>query len=121
MKEREKLSEQFVSRPVAVRLLSLVNHLAFIESQAGDPAQSEAVRTAVRESMFFIEYIVPDVELNLQVELVELQRLLARWYHHWEEFEAGEAHRQAVAEQAGEWSKRVLAAAEHLQPAREVA
>ena len=121
MKEREKLREHFVSHPVSVRLLSLVNHLARVESQADDPAQSEAVQKVIRESMFFIEYIVPDVELNLQVELFELQRLLARWYHHWAEIEADEAQRKAVAEQAGEWSQRARQAAELLQPAREVA
>jgi dephospho-CoA kinase len=121
MKDREKLREQFVSHPVSVRLLSLVTHLARVESQAGDSAQSEAVQRVIRESMFFVEYIVPDVELNLQVELVELQRLLARWYHHWAEIQADEARRRAVAEQAGEWSKRIRAAAELWEPAQEVA
>ncbi|MFN7946466.1 MAG: hypothetical protein U0Z53_14040 [Blastocatellia bacterium] len=121
MKEREKFREQFVSHPVTVRLQNLINHLARVESQAGDPAQSEFVRAVVRESMFFIEYIVPDIELNLQVELVELQRLLARWYHHWAEFQADEAQRESVAEQAGEWSKRLRTANAALQPAREVA
>ncbi|MEN8447337.1 MAG: hypothetical protein ABG776_20255 [Cyanobacteria bacterium J06555_13] len=66
----------------------------------------------VRESQFFIEWAVPnldfDTEMTFVTELVDLQRLLSRWKLSWEELWENEQDRRAISAIAQHWC-------EHLQ------
>lgn len=117
-----ELRENFMRDPVSVRLSNLATRLARIEKlQSDSPDADGAIYQMIRESMGFIEWIAPDVALDLQVELLKLQRLLATWSHDWSVIQTNVAERKSVAEKSGEWSKRMLTASAVLQPAREVA
>ncbi|MEO0397749.1 MAG: hypothetical protein AAF243_17440 [Cyanobacteria bacterium P01_A01_bin.137] len=101
----EILKAHFLEADSATQLNSLAMNLTriqlFTSSNVGEPT----VKHLIRESQFFIEWIVTDlnleVHLNQAVELTDLQRLLSRWkLSNWW---GDEQTRQDVAKQAGEW------------------
>jgi hypothetical protein len=65
----------------------------------------------IRESQFFMEWVVPnllDTNIDLATELVELQRQLSGWKLHWSTLWTSPAHRLQVARYSQEWSDRLL-------------
>jgi hypothetical protein len=65
----------------------------------------------LRESQFFVEWIVPtlnlEIDLNAATELIELQRLLSKWKLNWSAIWSNEANRQQVAVMAQQWGDRL--------------
>lgn len=104
----ETRRERYLRDPLPIRLGGLAANLARVKSFSDHPAHSEAVRDLLDESRYFIEWTAADAELPLQVELVELQRLLARWRIKWDEIWNVLETRSAVAGQAAAWSQKVL-------------
>ena len=109
--DKEKLrtlKDRYLRDPLPVRLGNLASNLSRLKSFAGNTALSEAARRVLVESEFFIEWAAADADLSLQVELLELQRTLARWQLGldgiWEDSEK----RRGLAEQAGRWSDLLL-------------
>jgi len=98
------IQERFIRDGLPVRLGGLAANLARIKSFSNHPDHQEVVASMLNESKFFIEWAAPDAELDTQAILVELQLQIAQWQCRW----ADPARRKAMAEQAGEWSKRVL-------------
>jgi hypothetical protein len=54
-------------------------HLKQIQSLSQDSRNNEAVESLIRETMYFIEWIRPDVEFDHAFELANLGRFLTRW------------------------------------------
>jgi hypothetical protein len=109
--DRAKLDarkERYLRDPLPVRLGNLASNLARIRSIATQPDLGEAARRVIRESKFFVEWAGKDADLHIQIELVELQRQLARWQFKWHEIWNDVEKRTSVAEQAGAWSEKIL-------------
>ncbi len=104
----EARKERYLRDPQPVRLGNLASNLARIRSIATRPDLDEATKRVIRESEHFVEWAGKDADLQIQVELVELQRQLARWRFKWHEIWNDPEKRTGVAEQAGEWSKKIL-------------
>ena len=113
--------EVFVRDTVPVRYEKLSRQLTRIAQIMHDPAATENSRESLTEAMVFIEWIAPDVGLDWQVELLELQRLLARWKHQWETLQSDYPRRQVLAEEALDWANRTAKISEVLQFIKEVA
>jgi hypothetical protein len=62
----------------------------------------------IQDTEFLIEYASPEVELQTQAELVEIQLDLAIWQLKWQTLWTNPDKRRQVAEQAGRWSDRLL-------------
>lgn len=108
MKDQAAIQERYLRDKLPVRLGGLAANLARIKSFSDHPDHQDVVESLLGESKFFIEWTVPDAGLEVQTELVELQIQLARWQRRWENIWADPIQRATVAEQAHEWSKRVL-------------
>src|SRR5438093_334156 len=108
MKNQTAIQERYLRDPLPIRLGGLAANLARVESFSNHLDHSEAVERLLDESKYFIEWTAPEANLQLQTELVELQRQLARWQHEWRTIWADPIKRATVAEQAGAWSKKVL-------------
>ncbi|HKQ76209.1 MAG TPA: hypothetical protein VJ810_21120 [Blastocatellia bacterium] len=104
----EARKERYLRDPLPVRLGNLASNLARIKSIATQPELSEATKRVIRESEHFVEWAGKDAELQVQIELVELQRHLARWQFNWHEISNDLEKRNSVAEQAGLWSEKIL-------------
>ncbi|MGA9995407.1 MAG: hypothetical protein WBP93_08340 [Pyrinomonadaceae bacterium] len=103
-----EIQERYMRDPLPVRLGGLAANLARVESFSNHTEHREVVERLLNESKYFIEWTAPDADLNLQSELVELQRQLAQWQHGWQNIWSDAAKRTSVATQAGNWSKRVM-------------
>jgi hypothetical protein len=109
--DRAKLDarkERYMRDPMPVRLGNLASNLARIRSIAAQPDLGEAARRVIRESEYFVEWAGKDADLQIQIELVELQRQLARWQFKWHEIWNDIERRTSLAEQAGAWSHKIL-------------
>ena len=108
MKDQKAIRERYLRDELPIRLGGLAANLARIKSFSDHPDHQGVVEGLLEESKFFIEWTGPDAELEVQAELVELQLQLAQWQLHWKDIWTDPLQLTAVAEQADEWSKRML-------------
>jgi hypothetical protein len=108
MKYSPTLQQRYLRDPSPIRLGGLAANLARIGSFSDHVEHRDAVEYLLEETKFLIEWAAPDVGLDKQAELAELQIQLARWQLNWAEIWADPERRMTVAAQAQSWSKRVL-------------
>ena len=101
------LKQLYLKNNQASQLYSLALNLARIQTLAHNGVDSAAAKHLVRESQFFIEWTVPtislEVEIDFATELVDLQRLLSRWKLHWEEQWDNESKRLTIVQELQPW------------------
>lgn len=102
------VQERYLRDPLPIRLGGLAANLARVNSFSGHHDHEETVRSLLTESKFFIEWTAADASLPQQIELLELQRMLARWGLAWDEIWNDSERRNLIAAQARQWSNRVL-------------
>jgi hypothetical protein len=102
--------ERFQQNDIPAQLNYLAAHLNQIQSLALEEDSSDQIVSLMRESLYYIEWIVPhlvDIDINQAAELVDLGRILARWQLNWEKISASREERTEVAQIAGSLSERV--------------
>jgi hypothetical protein len=106
------LKTQYLQQDISTQLDRLAENLTQIKALAQAGTEEQLVQDLIRESQFFVEWVVPnlnlDMNLNLATELVELQRQLSRWKLHWSTLWSSPSDRLQIAHHAQEWSDRVL-------------
>lgn len=118
MKNEATIKERYLRDPLPVRLGGLAANLARVQSFSDHPKNRDVVKNILEESKFFIEWTAREATLDVQAELVALQRQLSLWHYGWNMLWADETLREAVAAKAGQWSQRVLEASGLLSAAR---
>jgi hypothetical protein len=108
MKDRVAIQQRYLRDPLPIRLGGLAANLARIKSFSDHSDHRSVVESLIDESKFFIEWTAPDAPIDVQAELVELQLQLARWQRAWMNIWGNASRRASVAEEAHNWSKRVL-------------
>jgi len=108
MKDWTTIKQRYLQDNVPTRLGGLAANLARIKSFARREENFNVVNSLIEESKFFIEWTAMALEINETVELVELQREMARWHYNLTMLWANAQKRSALSEQAGVWSQRVL-------------
>ena len=106
----EILKHRFLEMDQSAQLDSLVLNLVRIQGVASSGTGESVFEYLIRESQFFVEWIVAGIdledELDRAVELADLQRLLSRWKLG--DWWGDEEKRQEVARLAGDWSGRIV-------------
>lgn len=107
----DSLKTQYLEHDISTQLGRLVENLTQIKALAQAGTEEEVAQDLIRESQFFIEWVVPnfnlETNLELATELVELQRQLSRWKLHWSMLWSSPGERLQVARCAQEWSDRL--------------
>ena len=80
MNNSEKIRERYLRDALPVQLGGLAANLARIRSFSHHHEHKYVVDNLIDESKHFIEWSAPGAELGIQVDLVELQLILARWH-----------------------------------------
>jgi len=109
MRDWTKIRERYLRDALPIRLGGLATNLGRIRSFAAHEASRETVAGLIEESKFFIEWSVPDAEIEVAADLVELQVELARWQYKWKEIWGNLVQRGSIADRSKNWSDRVLA------------
>lgn len=99
--------ERYLQQTVPMRLGSLAADLARISSFAEIPAPA-AVESLMAESKAFIEWVVPDLDIEPAARLVDIQRGVVRWHMEWPSVQNDAAQRTELAKQAQAWSDEIL-------------
>ena len=73
MKDGVAIRERCLRDQLSVRLGGVAPNLARIRSFSDHPDHRDVVESLLEESKFFIEWTVPDAELDVQTVFVELQ------------------------------------------------
>ncbi len=103
------LQTTFIKDDVSIRLQNLNNHLKQIQSLSQDHTPgNENVKSLIRETMYFIEWIAPDVEFNHAFELANLGRFLTRWLFSSEETWNNTTSKIQVMQELDTWAESVL-------------
>ncbi|MBD2295098.1 hypothetical protein H6G06_16825 [Anabaena sphaerica FACHB-251] len=97
----------FIKDDVSIRLNKLNNHLKQIQGLSEDPDNNEVVKTLIKETMYFIEWIAPDVEFDHAFELANLGRFLTKWLFNVEAWNNTETDNQFTQELEN-WNNRIL-------------
>ena len=100
--------ETFIKDDVCIRLNNLNNHLKQIQSLLQEGNNNDIVKNLIRETMYFIEWIAPDIEFDYAFELANLGRFLTRWLFKWEQIWNDTEIRNQVNQELGSWNDRVL-------------
>ncbi|MFZ9738792.1 MAG: hypothetical protein ACO3EZ_12360 [Prochlorotrichaceae cyanobacterium] len=111
----ETLKEYYLQANRTSQLDSLVLNLRRLQvlakSEHHDRTNESIAEHLVRETQFFIEWLVPvinlETDLNFATELVDLQRLLSQWKLNWSALWKNESDRQEIAFLAQHWSDRL--------------
>ena len=102
------LQTTFIKDNVSIRLQNLNNHLKQIQSLSQDHTpDNESVKNLIRETMYFIEWIGPDVEFDHAFELANLGRFLTRWLFSSEEIWNNTTSKTQVIQELAAWSESV--------------
>jgi len=107
----DSVKTQYLQHDVSTQLGRLVENLTQIKALAQAGIEEQLAQNLIRESQFFIEWVVPnlnlDTNLELAIELVELQRQLSRWKLHWSALWSNPGDRLQVAADAQGWGDRL--------------
>lgn len=108
----DRLKSHYLKANWATQLDSLALNLRRIQVLAGSDTDELVMRHWVRESQFFIEWIVPNIDLerdvSFETELVELQRLLSCWKLDGSDLWETEDSRRKIAALARQWCDRIV-------------
>ncbi len=97
----------FIKDDVSTRLKKLNNHLKQIQSLSQDSTNNETVKTLIREAIYFIEWIGPDVEFDYAFKLANLARFLTRWLFSSAETWNNGTSESRVIQELNTWSESV--------------
>ncbi|MEA5551966.1 hypothetical protein VB713_13525 [Anabaena cylindrica UHCC 0172] len=102
------LQATFIKDDISIRLNNLNNHFKQIQGLLQDGNNNDVVKNLIRETMYFIEWIAPDVEFDHAFELANLGRFFTRWLFKWEQIWNNTEARDQVNQELGIWNDRVL-------------
>ncbi|NEQ98783.1 MAG: hypothetical protein F6K30_19025 [Cyanothece sp. SIO2G6] len=107
----ELLKGQYLKGNRASQLGNLALNLMRLHVLARQGGDDVVAQHLVRESQFFVEWMVPTINLDTEIssatELLDLQRSLSCWKLNWAERWANESEREQVAVMAQEWCDRL--------------
>lgn len=105
------LKDEYLQHDTSAQLSQLAANLTQLKTLTQSGAEEQAARDLIRESQFFIEWVVPNLDLEtnltLSTELVDLQRQLSRWKLNWSALWSSPQERSQVVQYAQEWSDRL--------------
>jgi hypothetical protein len=105
------LKQLYLKSDQASQFYSLALNLTRIQTLTQDRVDGPIAKHLIRESQFFIEWTVPTLDLETEVDfaadLVDLQRLLGRWKLNWEEYWDNDQNRLAMIEALKLWCDRL--------------
>lgn len=111
MTDWTKKQERFLQYNIPTRLGHLATNLAQIKSFCDDVTPEDVVASLFKESLYFIEWTVPNmmqIDIDQASEIVDLGRTLTRWLFNWEKIRSDATALTQVHTEVSLWSQRVL-------------
>lgn len=103
----ELIRNRYLKDSFPKRLGALSANLARIASCSKRVKDTKVIKGLLQESEYFIEWTVPDIPVDLQEKLVELQIWLGVWLYR---FNRGKNGFEQLAKESERWSEEILGA-----------
>jgi hypothetical protein len=113
----EQRREKYLHQPMPRRLGNLASNLNRIATYSDGSFSKEAIFELIRESQYFAEWTATDAPLELTLNLVGMQRQLARWKINWDKTWDEPAQKSKMQADAKAWSDKLLGWMKQTQPA----
>lgn len=122
MNNREARKLHFLARPASHQLGELAAALSLVASVAAEhPDRPDITQKLLDEPICYAEWLVPEVNTQLQAEIAAIHTSLQEWQRDWLQINANEIQRRTIIKQVREWSERMLDASGLVERRREVA
>jgi hypothetical protein len=108
-------AEKFKRQTLPRQFGALAANLARISSVARWPEPSDVLLPMLTESIYFAEWMLPQVEPETVANLVDLQVMLGLWRKSWPRAKEDRTQRTLLSFQAKKWSDQVLDYSDLLQ------
>jgi hypothetical protein len=108
MTDWTKKQQRFLQYNIPTRLGHLATNLARTKSFCDDVTPQDVIASLLKESLYFIEWTAPHMDIDQAAELVELGRTLTRWLFNWEKIRSDATTLTQVQAEIDLWSQRVL-------------
>jgi hypothetical protein len=99
---------KFMRHPLERKLGNLAVNFNRIATYSQQDQARDEVLFFVRESKYLADWTALEAELNLQEQLLEMQRVLAKWSNHWQSIWNDQSQKTQLQTQARAWSERLL-------------
>lgn len=113
----EQRRASYLRQPMPRRLGNLASNLNRIATYSIGSFSKEGIFELIRESQHFAEWTAADAPLELTLNLVEMQRQLARWKVHWDTTWDDPAQKSRMQADAKAWSDKLIVWMMQMQPA----
>lgn len=100
--------QTFLQDSISVRLEKLATNLTQIKSYFSESTDENALKSLIRETMYFIEWIGPDIDIDNAFQLANLGRFLTRWLFKWEQAWNNTEAKNQIIQELRIWSDSVL-------------
>ena len=114
---KDRIRTRYLRDATPVRLGGLAANLARVNTFSRHAGGCDAVESLIDESKHFIDWAGPELEMDVALELLTLQRQLVCWQRHLNEVWDDPNRRRDLSETARDWSNRVLQLSGLLQEA----
>ncbi|MCX5799807.1 MAG: hypothetical protein NTX17_00205 [Candidatus Eisenbacteria bacterium] len=108
MRDLLLIRERYMLDPLQIRLGGIAANLSGVRSFARDDADSATVESILEEGKYFIEWPVPEMEIETAAQLVQIQVELAKLQQNWATTWSDRARRRTVARQTNLWAQHIL-------------
>lgn len=109
MNNREARKTRFLKRPMSHKLGELAAALStFAWFITQHPDRPDLMQIAMGEPSCYAEWLVPEVNTQLQAEIAAIHTSLQEWQRDWLQINANEIQRRTVIKQVREWSEQML-------------
>jgi hypothetical protein len=100
MSNLEIIKKRFLKEDLTKRLGGIASNLARLKSFSQMPNNKKAISDLIEESKFFIEWTAPEASLDIQQELINIQRQLALYQY--------SGKQKEIVRSADKWAQRIL-------------
>ena len=108
MQDWNRLKERYLRDTIPTQMGGTAANLSRIKTLTQKAISRKTIEYLFQESKYFIEWMAKDVDTEIAVEFVELQRQIVRWQTHWVEIWDNPEERQKVADRSQFWADRIL-------------
>jgi hypothetical protein len=108
MRDWDKTQERFLRFDLPHQLGYIASTLGTIKTQIHLDIPPGEISATIQEGQYFIEWVLLNPETETSTELLELKERLKSWNENLLLLNSSPADRAAIAEQAQEWSVRIL-------------
>lgn len=101
----EIIRERYLQDTIQKRLGALAANLARILSFSKEPSNTKVVKSLLEESKYFVEWLVPELPIDLQEKLVQMQIHLAVYAYR---LDRGRGELQGFLNRFRQWADELL-------------